>query len=334
MRRPAPLPGDLLRLATTQAGLASSRQCVDAGLSRPQIRRLVRDGEFTPVVREVFTISAAVPAFASPGGTLDHRRRRAAVLGMLAYGPRAVATGLAALVLAGAQGAPADMAPEVTLFGGDPRQPIPGIRLRRVPVRQFIVFDGFPLVPPELALAQAVADVDRLTAVALMDSALNRRLINSRGLARAHALIRGHRGAARTHGWWAEADGRAASPAETVARLTCTDDGHPPDEVQLVVLDSRGTFLARVEFGWRLPDGRWLLVEVDGVDFHASPSAVLADFHRQNKVITAGTLLRRYSGSDALAGRLAAEIGRILDAAGWRPGRWTPVGEIRLSAAA
>jgi hypothetical protein len=235
------------------------------------------------------------------------------------------------LVLAGVQGAPVDMVAEVTVRGGQPRQSIPGIRLRRVPVRQFVVIDDFPLIPPEHALAQAVADVDRMTAVALMDSALNRRLISPRGLARAHELIRGHRGAARTHGWWSEADGRAASPAKTAARLTCTDASHPPDELQLVVLDGRGQFLARVEFGWRLPDGRWLLVEVDGLDFHTSPSAIIADFHRQNTVITAGTLLRRYSGSDARSGRLAAEVGRILNAAGWRPRCWEPVGKIQLS---
>lgn len=334
MRRPAPLPRDLLERASIQEGLISWRQGIEAGLSAPQLRCLTRAGELTAVVRGVFEIPAAIPVLTTVSAALDHRRRRAAVLGLLAYGPRAVATGLAALVLAGVQGAPADMRPEVTIRGGDPRAPIPGIRLRRIPVRQIVMFDDFPLIAPEQALAQAVADVDRMTAVMLMDSAMNRRLVNRRGLARAHELVRGHRGAARTHRWWTEADGRAASPAETAARLTCANAGHPPDEIQLVILDGRGGFLARVEFGWRLPDGRWLLVEVDGLDFHTSRPAVLADFHRQNRVITAGTLVRRYSGSDALRGRLATEVGQILDAASWRPGRWTPVGEIRLATAA
>jgi hypothetical protein len=126
-------------------------------------------------------------------------------------------------------------------------------------------------------------EVDRRTAVALMDSALNRNVVRPSGLARAHDLAREHRGVARTHGWWSEADGRAESPAETIARPSCSDAGYPPDALQLVVLDAMGRRLARVEFAWRLPDGRWLLVEVDGVDIHGTPSSMVADLHRQNR---------------------------------------------------
>jgi hypothetical protein len=83
MRRAAPLPHDLLGLGNTQAGLVSWGQCIDSGLTRPQLRRLVRVGEFVIVLRGVFEIPAAVPAMATVSRSLDHRRRRTAVLGLL-----------------------------------------------------------------------------------------------------------------------------------------------------------------------------------------------------------------------------------------------------------
>jgi hypothetical protein len=330
----APVPPNLIALATRQAGLLSARQCAAAGLSREQYRGLQRRGEAIPVARGV----VLAPGMASPPATrsdaLDQARRRAALTGLLAYGPRAIATGLCALVLAGVLGAPITIRPEVAFRRGDPRRPIPGIRVRQVPIPEWIVMNSFPLATPDLALAQAVPEMDRMTAVSLMDSALHRGLITATGLARAHDLALGHRGVAHTHAWWAEADHRSESPAETVARLSCSDSGFPPDVLQLVILDSAGRFVARVDLAWVLPDGRWLLVEVDGVDVHGSPAALVADLHRQNRLLGQQTILRRYTGRDAATGRTAAEVGHILSIGGWRPGRPAPPGQIRLSEAA
>jgi hypothetical protein len=206
------------------------------------------------------------------------------------------------------------------------------IRLRRTTVLEWIVVDGFAVASPEQALAQAVPEMKRTVAVAVMDSALNQGLVSADGLARSHDLARCHDGVAKTDQWWDEADGRAESPAETFARLTCADAGLPADALQLVVLDGDGRFLGRVEFGWRLPDGRWLLVEVDGVDIHGTSTAIVRDLHRQNGLITGSTLLRRYTGTDAMNGRLAAEIAPILHRAGWKPGRVVQGGPLVLPA--
>lgn len=132
------------------------------------------------------------------------------------------------------------------------------------------------------------------------------------------------------HKWWDEADARAESPAETFARLNCVDAGVRPDALQLHVHDASGCFLGRVELGWLLPDGRWLLVEVDGVDIHGSPSAIVRDLHRQNDLITASTLLRRYTGTDAMNGRLTSEVATILRSTLWIPGRAVPPGPLVL----
>lgn len=332
--RPAPIPNAALDLALAQAGLLTKRQCTDAGLSREQVRRLLRSHELTAMVRGVVLLGAAVPPSGTRSAALDLSRRRAELLGLLAYGSRAISTGLCALVLIGVRGAPAALSPEVALESGDPRRRIPGIRIRQTVVADRIHLDGFTLASPEVALAQAIPEVDRKTAIALMDSALHLRLVSTDGLERAHDLARGHRRVARTHGWWAQADGRAESPAETAARITCADAGYPPDALQLVIHDHRGQFLARVQLGWQLPDGRWLLAEVDGVDIHGTPAAVIADLHRQNPLITSATVLRRYTGADAFTGRVVREVAPVLRAAGWRPGRHIPPGPLRLPAAA
>jgi hypothetical protein len=168
----------------------------------------------------------------------------------------------------------------------------------------------------------------------MMDSTLNLGLLSEEGLRRAHDLARGHPGVARTHPWWAEADGRAESPAETIARLHCADAGYPADVLQLRIVSGSGQFLARVELAWLLPDGRWLLVEVDGIEVHGRPSAVIADLHRQNPLITSSTVLRRYTGADAMSGRLTREVVPILRTTGWRPGAAIPYGPLVLRNAA
>jgi hypothetical protein len=158
---PRPFPSAVYRLARRQTGLIAARQAADVGLRRNRLAASARLGLLRPVVRGVYEIPGAGPTPASRGEELDLRRRRAAVLGLLTYGGEAVSTGLCALVLAGAKGVPADLVPEVTLRRGDPRRRIPGIRLRRVAVQEWTIVDGFPIVPPEHALAQSVPEVER-----------------------------------------------------------------------------------------------------------------------------------------------------------------------------
>jgi hypothetical protein len=314
-----------------QSGLVSARQTANLGLTPARIRRATEAGLLRRAAPGVYDVPGTVAPATARTDLLDHRRRRAALLGLLAYGPRAISTGACALFLAGIAGVPADLTPEVALRGAGRRRSIPGIRLRRTTVLEWIVVNGFAVASPIEALAQAVPEMHRKVAVAVMDSALNKGLVSAEGLVLAHDLARYHDGVARTHRWWSEADGRAESPAETFARLNCGDAGIPADAIQLVVRDERGSFLGRVEFGWRLPDGRWLLVEVDGVDIHGTSTAMVADLHRQNGLITGSTLLRRYTGTDAMNGRLTTEVGQILRAARWKPGRTVLEGPLVLT---
>ena len=79
-----------------------------------------------------------------------------------------------------------------------------------------------------------------------------------------------------------------------------------------------------MDLAWLLPDGRWLLVEIDGRSVHEAPAAVFADRARQNQLTTGRHLLRRYTGAEAWRGSFVPDVVGVLAAAGWRAGRHVP----------
>ncbi len=287
-------------------------------MNREQVAARVRAKEWQRVARGVLDAGPTGVNRAEGGNGIEHRRRRAALLGLLAH-PGSVATGLCALVLHGVQGAPAHLTPEVTMPTGAPRAKRPPVRLRRSPVDRWVEVGGFRCVPVDRALVEAVPQVGRRHAVALMDSALHQKLIDPERLAATCRASARRRGMARTRDWWPLADGRSESPAETWARLSCLDDGFPPDALQLRVAGPGGLVFARVDMAWRLPDGTALLVEIDGQDVHSAPRALYRDRARQNRLDTSRTIVRRFTGTDAWHGRVGVEVATLLRSSGWRP---------------
>ncbi|MGW8567859.1 type IV toxin-antitoxin system AbiEi family antitoxin domain-containing protein [Isoptericola sp. NPDC055881] len=315
------VPASLERVAASQDGLVSTRQCQEHGMTSSQVKAHVRQGRWQRVMRGVLDTTWVAAGHHDRHDPLDSARRREAICGLLAY-PGSVATGVAALVLLGAQGAPRRIAPEVTFPDGSPRTGGGRVRVRRERLRRWVVVGGLPCVPGELALAQAVPDLDRRHAVALMDSARQRRVVTEDEFRRARDAARGRRGAARTRTWWDVSDPRAESPIETAARLACADAGCPPDALQLVVRDARGRFLARVDLAWILPAGRVLLVELDGRDVHTAPGALFGDRRRQNELAARGALVLRFTGRDVAQATVENEIRKVLDSEGWTSQPW------------
>ncbi|WP_148076648.1 hypothetical protein [Cellulomonas sp. PhB150] len=260
----------------------------------------------------------------------DDRRLRAAWLGMLAYGPEAIAVGACALVLHGVAGLAIRLQPQVALPAGRHLAPRDGMGVRR--------FDGFGttrwggrvIATIDDALVQALPELPRNEAVAVVDSALNRRLIDVGRLERVRSRLRGRRGAAGVDAWWGLVDGRSESPLETEARLTCVDAGMPPDELQVEINDAAGRFVARGDLGWRLRGGRWLLAEVDGKEIHDAPQALYGDRERQNRLLTTGEVdLLRFIRADfrtTLTSTVGAHLARDRSAAR------RPVADARINA--
>lgn len=288
-------PLSLMTLARRQEGLVSAGQCDRAGVGAARRGRLVRDGVLGHPTRGVLDVE--------PGRDrrydADHRRRRAAWLGMLALGQGAIAVGACALALHGVEGLPLDIRPEIALPGGSA-----GRHRADVRVRTFGRFESFrygdrtiaALVP---ALVQALPELPRAHAVAVLDSVLQRGLLTDATFEVVRERVRGRRGAAGLAASWHLVDRRAESPLETFARLECVDAGVPPDDLQVEIRSSRGHLLGRGDLGWRLPHGRWLIAEIDGREFHERPDALLRDRSRQNALVSSGRVdILRFTATD------------------------------------
>ncbi|WP_051682046.1 type IV toxin-antitoxin system AbiEi family antitoxin domain-containing protein [Cellulomonas sp. HZM] len=313
------IPKALAELARAQAGLLSAAQCDAAGVDRAARSRRVGAEAWTRPARGVVELRP-------PGSELgpDESRRRAAWLGLVAH-PGSVAVGPAALALLGVTGLPLRIRPEVAFDDGRMVHSRAGIVVRQydelgpttaLSWRRLVIGRTTGL---RMSLVHAVPLLPRPYAVAVLDGLLARRRIDADDLDELRRATRGRRGAARSADVWDLADPCAESPAESVARVACHDAGIPPDELQVVIRDDHGRFVARGDLGWRLPGGRWLIAEIDGRQFHDTPVAVLADRERQNRLVASRRVeLFRFAPSDATTGRLTTQLRAALDLHGWR----------------
>ncbi|NKY39302.1 type IV toxin-antitoxin system AbiEi family antitoxin domain-containing protein [Cellulomonas septica] len=311
------IPRSLLVLAGRQGGLLSAEQADAQGVTSGRRGRLVAAGLWSRPTRGVFDTRP------TSGRSPDDRRLRAAWLGMLAYGPSAVAVGACALALYGVSGLPVDLQPEIAMPGGRFRQSRDGIRVREfggatvLPQRR--IGAGRAVVLP-WAVTQAVPEIGRRHALAVLDDVLRRGLLDESGLEDVRSRVAGRRGAAGVGDLWSLVDARAESPLESLARLDCWDAGVPADDVQVTIRDGDGGFVARADLGWRLGGDRWLVAEIDGREVHETPRAVLHDRRRQNAVVRTGRVeLLRFTAADlGPSGALVRTVRAHLPTT-WRP---------------
>lgn len=93
-------------------------------------------------------------------------------------------------------------------------------------------------------------------------------------LARRHPSLRGTKQLAKTIPL---IDSGAESPPESCTRLLLIDDGLPAPTTQIVVRDSYGRFVARVDMGWEC----WrVAVEYDGIQHWTDPAQRSKDIDR------------------------------------------------------
>ncbi|MFV0252277.1 MAG: hypothetical protein ACK5H2_02965 [Beutenbergiaceae bacterium] len=307
--RPIRIPATIEAQAAEQAGLVDAQQCQRAGIGSHTRTRLLRAGRWSRPLRGVYDVGLP------QADSWQARQLRTLWLGLLAGGPDAVAVGLGALLLHGCWGLPAQPEPEVGLPHGRGNTGPAGVRIRRFRKPMDLIPVGTRgMVTVRTALIQALPEVGRKTGVAILDSALNRGLLATGQVEAVHDGIRGRRGAALVHQWWPLHDSRAESPLETHARLDCIDHGLAPDELQLTIHDEQGAVLGRGDLAWRLRGGRgWVLVELDGIDVHSTPTAVFADRARQNALTTHGVTVLRFTGADVRRpGTIARAVRQLL----------------------
>lgn len=298
-------------LAERQEGLVSSVQADLAGIGAGRRARLVRDGTWSRPLRGVYDTTPGVDR------PPEDRRRRVAWLGLLAHGPDAIAVGACALALHGVAGLPLDLTSEVALTGGRHGRSSATVRVRcygrSVPFD--VVRRGTARVASlRWALAQAIPELPRRHAVAVLDDVLHRGVLSQADVDTVRARVSRRRGAVPASSVWAEVDARAESPLESFARLDCSDAGLPPDELQVVIRDDDGRVLGRGDLGWRLPGGRWLIAEIDGRSVHDRPAALLHDRRRQNALVGTGRVeILRFAAADlGPRGRMVSTLPRFL----------------------
>lgn len=321
MRPPRPLPQPLLSLAAAQEGLVNKAQCDAAGVNKHAVALLIRQGRWTRVARCVYDTDPEPVEARLRDGRHDDVRRRAAWIGMLAV-PDGIATGACALALLGIGGLPVDLVPEAARPGGMHASVGAGIVLRRYRSFADQPYRGRQIAALVPALAQALPRLSRSEAVAVLSDALRQGRLDETGLERVRELVRGRRGAAEMHGMFDLADERDGSIAETHARLSFVDHGVPPDGQQVTFVTD-GVVLARVDFVWTLPDGRYVVVEIDGRAFHSGEAMLADDAVRQNGLLATGRLIvLRFPAARALGdgGRsVGNEMAERLSRLGWRP---------------
>lgn len=283
------LPSDLTILAEAQAGLITTAQCRAVGVSPTRVARLLESGTWRRVTRGVYDTDSTPVWSRHP----DRRRRRAAFAAKLALGPESVVVGACALALHGVWGLPIALRPQAALPGGRRAYSRDGIHARMFDGGMAVTeVDGIQVVTVDWALTQAVPEMDRFHAVAVMDNALNRGLITRDELDEVHDRTRGRRGIATRHGCFVETDARAESPNESRARLDCVDNGVPPDALQVPVRDLSGV-MRRGDLGWVFKDGRILIAEVDS-DEHHDVDRIAADAERHNDITAVSAVVLHF----------------------------------------
>lgn len=310
MGRTIELPHDLTIIAGAQAGLITTAQCRELGVSLTRVARQIDSGAWRRVTRGVYDTDPTPVMLRHP----DHRRRRAALTAKLALGPDSVVVGACALALHGVWGLPIVLEPQAALPGGRRAYSRDGVHARMFDGGMTVTeVDGIAVATVDWALVQAVPEMGRFHAVGSMDHALNRGLITLDELDEIHDRARGRRGIATRHGYFREVDARSESPSETRARLDCVDNGIPPDMLQVPVRDLSGV-ARRGDLGWRLRDGRILIAEIDS-DEHHDLAQLAADSERHNDITAVSAMVLHFRKKavhtpGAISGKVRATLDR------------------------
>lgn len=155
---------------------------------------------------------------------------------------------------------------------------------------------GGPVVPVVASLLTLVRCLPALDAVATIDSAVRLGTVRVASLT---TRVQG-RGSVEARRRLALVDGRSGSVIETVLRLAMRQAGLLV-ECQVTIPGA-----GRVDF---VVEG-WLVVEVDGFQFHSTREQYRTDRHRANAIVGTGCRLLRFTYEDVMF-RLPETLARI-----------------------
>lgn len=267
----------------SQDGVITLAQARRAGLSQDAINRRLRSGHWQRCSRGVY--------FAADRHFTDSARLRAAVL---AYGPRACGSGLAAAWWHGLSKFAPEIV-EVTVARKSRLHHQPGTRLRRRDLSPRDVVERAGLRVTAMPLTVVEAAVRRGGGPKLMDAALQGYgtcHVELAQLWRAHLRNKGRHGSPAARRLLRAAQDGARSEAERLlvrllrdAKLTGWKPNHPV-----------GGYKVDVAFV-----GEKVAIEVDGWAFHTDSEVFQTDRNRQNVIALLGWKVLRFTWLDLTA---------------------------------
>lgn len=279
-------------LAEQQQGMLAVRQLVGLGVPRGVVRHRLSTERWVQRTEHVLSTTT---------GELTERQRT--WLGVLHAGNGALVGGLTAAALHGLRGWPRA---EVTVLVDDEWSfdDVAGIHFFRT--RRCL--PDFAATGPRLERPLPVCRLEpavllfagyarhRRTAHGLLAAVVQQRLTSPTALCLWLERMRPLRRAREFRRILGDIDGGAHSAAELDVRRMCRRFGLPFPERQRLRLDRNGR-RRFTDCEWRLPDGRQVILEVDGA-FHLDVAHYDQDMRRQRKLTTSSTVILRCGAAE------------------------------------
>lgn len=277
------LPTELIALAQAQGGMLARRQLRRLGVNRDQVAANVRAqrwAERSSVVVSTFT------------GELTREQR--AWLGVLHAGPPAIVGGYSSLERQGLKNWHRD---DITILVDDEEhlEPLEGIdwfRTRRPLDVWHAKNHTLPMARVEpAALLQAAYEPHWRTAQGILAAVVQQKMTTPAALREQLERMKPLRRAPQFRVLLTEFEGGAQSLAEIDVTRMCVDYGLPLPTRQKRRKDRSGKW-RYTDCEWELPDGRVLVMEVDGA-FHMDVEHWEDDIQRQRGLTTPGRVVVR-----------------------------------------
>jgi hypothetical protein len=306
------------------AGVITTAELVAAGVTRTEIRSLVRRGVLTAACYGVYADASSARNVAGSGP--DHSRMLAAAAAAALAGPDAVVSHEDAAVVHGLallerppSGVSAITRPPAAARGRRARR---GIRSRTaaLPSRHVVVRHRIPVTSVERTVVDLARMLPFAAAVVTADSALHRRLTTASRLYRLAGDCAGWPGIRRATDVIDFSHPGAESPLESIARVLFRDGGLPAPVLQARIIRHRRV-IGRADF---LRQEQWTIAEADGAIKYADPGRARLQLRRDTELRQAGYEVVHFTWHD-ITSRSDEVIAQILAAferaARLRPGR-------------
>jgi hypothetical protein len=257
----------------------TTAELLKAGWRRDQIRERTRRGDLLVVRRGIYAAGAHARKLLSLKGG-DELLAISAATALTGTGAGAVVSHQSAaylhkIDLVGRH----DLTVHLTRPPGRDMHAPARIRLHSadLPAAHVTDYHGLPVTTAARTAIDLARTLPFRAGVVAADSALHHRLATMEELRSVLDVCSRWRGATKAADVIGFADGRSASPLESIARVVFRDCGLPPPELQVLVGTAHD--VARVDFFW----GQYrTIVEVDGAVKYADPERARAQLERDS----------------------------------------------------